>query len=345
MNRATCILLPGLLAASLVAVEPAVGQDARFDARLDVNRVLLTARVLDRHNHPILGLGPRDFRVEVDGEAATVESVEWVPGSAAYPGGLPPTEAAAAGVPPALPGRLVVFFFQNDFGFSRARLVGLMRMAPRARRFLDTLSERDLVAILSFDSHLKLQVDFTADRTTLADAIEPRALLREPGRLEPGVHPSLATWFDHEAALRAATPERALLVTARALRELPGAKTLVLFGWGLGHFSASGVRMDRDYEPARRELLAAGVTVFSMDVTDADFHSLEVGLVQVAEDTGGFYAKTHLFPDLAMARLDEAMQGHYELVFERPEPRRGPGVLEVTLVGLRGKVLTRSALD
>ncbi len=345
MRLASPILLPGLLAASLVAVGPAAGQDARFDAHLDVNRVLLTARALDRHGHPILGLEPANFRIEVDGKVATVESVEWVAGSAAYPDGPSPAEAAAAGVPPALPGRLVVFFFQNDFGFSRARLVGLMRMAPRARRFLETLSDRDLVTVLSFDSHLKLQLDFTADRATLEDAIDPRALLREPGRLEPGTHPSLATWFDRAAALRAATPERALLVTARALRKLPGTKTLVLFGWGLGHFSPSGVRMDRDYEPARRELLAAGVTVFSMDVTDADYHSLEVGLEQVAADTGGFYAKTHLFPEIAMARLDEAMQGHYELVFERPSPRRGPGALEVTLVGVRGRVLTRSALE
>ena len=44
-------------------------------------------------------------------------------------------------------------------------------------------------------------------------------------------------------------------------------------------------------------------------------------------------------------RLDEAMQGHYELVFERPLPRHGPGSLEVTLVGLRGTVLTRSSLE
>ena len=62
-------------------------------------------------------------------------------------------------------------------------------------------------------------------------------------------------------------------------------------------------------------------------MTDADYHTLEVGLEQVAADTGGFYAKTHLFPAQAMARLEGAMAGHYVLAFERAaEPARGaPG--------------------
>ena len=345
MSRIPRLALLAFLTASLGAVDAANGQEGRFGSRLVVIRVVLTTRAVDRHGQTILGLQPADFRVAVDGEAVPVESVEWVPGGTVPEEVVPRSAAGAVGERPAPAGRLVVLFFQNDFGLSRERLVGLMRMAPRARRFVDSLTARDLVAVLSFDSHLKLHLDFTADRARLDATIAPRALLGRPAAIEAGPSPSLAAGFDRAAALRAATPERALLVTARALRGLPGPKSLVLLGWGLGHLSPSGtVHEDRDYEPARRELLAAGVTVFSLDVTDADYHSLEVGLEQVALDTGGFYAKTNLFPDLAMARLDGALQGHYVLVFERPATR-GPGVVEVSLVGVRGTVLTRSALD
>ena len=58
-------------------------------------------------------------------------------------------------------------------------------------------------------------------------------------------------------------------------------------------------------------------------MTDADYHTLEVGLEQVAADTGGFYAKTHLFPAQAMTRLEGAMAGHYVLAFEKPPSGAG----------------------
>ena len=56
-----------------------------------------------------------------------------------------------------------------------------------------------------------------------------------------------------------------------------------------------------------------GTTVFSLDVTNADSHSLEVGLERVAEDTGRFYAKTHQFLPGIMRRLRLALSGHYVL--------------------------------
>jgi hypothetical protein len=41
---------------------------------------------------------------------------------------------------------------------------------------------------------------------------------------------------------------------------------------------------------------------FSLDVTDADYHSLEAGLQLMAEQTGGF-ARTHIFPTLPCGNL------------------------------------------
>ena len=66
-----------------------------------------------------------------------------------------------------------------------------------------------------------------------------------------------------------------------------------------------------------------------------------------AEDTGGFYARTHLFPALAMARLAGALSGHYVLFVEVTTPtRRQVHDLEVDLMGVDGRVLAkRSYID
>ena len=82
--------------------------------------------------------------------------------------------------------------------------------------------------------------------------------------------------------------------------------------------------------------------VFSLDVTDADYHSLEVGLQRVAEDTGGIYLRTRLNPAGSLTRLKGALAGYYVLTFERPPGRRGAHRVGVRLVGRKGTVLAKS---
>jgi hypothetical protein len=99
--------------------------------------------------------------------------------------------------------------------------------------------------------------------------------------------------------------------------------------------------MEPSYDKARDALLAARVTVFAIDVTQADYHSLQEGLETVAEDTGGFYASSFLFPGVAMQHLERALTGHYVLVVENPLKRPGRHRLDVDLVGRRGQVFAR----
>jgi hypothetical protein len=238
-------------------------------------------------------------------------------------------------------GRLIVMLFQKDFDPSR--LTGLLRMQSKAVKFLETLGPEDRVAVLTFDYHLKLWQDFTGDRERLRRVIKQSLFF---GKFPSGQSvdpPSLAESFDFDAAKRASEPESALLLIARALQPLRGPKSLVFFGWGMGRLSGDHVFLHSDYGPARQALLDAHVTVFTLDVTDADYHTLEVGLEQVAADTGGFYAKTHLFPTLAMARLEGALAGHYLLVFEKPGYKRGPHRVEVRLQGIKGDVLAKNS--
>ena len=141
---------------------------------------------------------------------------------------------------------------------------------------------------------------------------------------------------------RRRSPEQALLALGRALLPIPGAKTVLLFGWGLGQLWAAPCVPDHAYDAARDALERASAAVFCLDVTEAAWHSLEVGLQQVAEDTGGQYFKVHENAGAALARVAAALAGHYVLTFERPAGRRGEHRLRLALARRRGTVLTRT---
>jgi VWFA-related protein len=321
----------------------AAGQDIRFRDRVDVESVVVDARVVDGAGRPILGLTPSDFRLKVDGRAVPVQSVSWVDDSAP-PDPEATVAAGQAGVPLPPRGRLIVFFFQKDLESSR--VMGFLQMLRRARTMLDGLGEQDRVAVVSFDSHLKVWTDFTTDRERLRHVLDRSILFERVPLLAPGDAPSLVEHLEPGAGRRAAAPETALLQLGEALKELPGAKSLVLFGWGMGRWSPGvGVFLESDYGPARRALVEGRVTVFALDVTSADYHTLEVGLEQVAEDTGGFYAKTHLFPGQALARLEHALAGHYVLTFTKPDLPRGEHAIDLDLVRRKGSVLARPSYE
>ncbi len=99
--------------------------------------------------------------------------------------------------------------------------------------------------------------------------------------------------------------------------------------------------MDAHYDRAREALDRARAAVYCLDVTEASWHSLEVGLRQVAEDTGGEYFKVHENAGAALSRVAAALSGHYLLTFEPPEGSRGEHRVRLALAGRRGTVLTR----
>jgi VWFA-related protein len=308
---------------------------------VSVERVFVDARVLHR-GQAIRDLRPEHFRVRIDGDPAELVSATWISAEGAralaFADRRDDTEPSAVPVQ----GRLLVFFFQKDLHASR--IVGLMRLLEEARRMVEGLGPDDLVAVLSFDTHLKLRCDFTADRQTLQRVLEHDVLFEDRARyVEPAPDPSIAYHLSLEDSRRAASAETALRLIGEALREVEGSKTLVFFGYGLGQLSGPRVALHVDYDHARRALLEAGVAVFSLDVTDADFHSLEVGLQDVAAQTGGFYARTHVFSRQIMSRLEEALEGHYVLEVVRPGGPRGRHELDVDLVGVDGWVLARKA--
>src|SRR5262249_18129285 len=206
--------------------------------------------------NPIPDLSLENFKVRVDGKPIALESAEWIPADKPEAVLLEGTDAGASAsaessdseIPP---GRLLVFFFQTDH--TPIRLVGLVRMGIPAHHFLDTLLPTDRVAVLSFDSHLKLRQDFTNDHDKIGAAIDASLKTGVPPAPDPDSAPSLAREFDFRAARKAVTPEKALAIISHAARPIAGAKSLIFFGWGLqiigGAYGANPQDI-RDYQEA-----------------------------------------------------------------------------------------------
>jgi VWFA-related protein len=313
----------------------------RFGERVDVARIIVDTRVLDDRGHSVPGLTADDFKVNIDGRTTRVETATWIGARDTDLDAAPleSTPLSGAGVPIG-PGRLVVFLFQKDL--EPSRIVGLMRMLLKSRTFVETLAPNDRVAILSFDSHLKIWTDFTNDRERLHRVLAHGLLFERPPAVQAASAPSLVERLDPDRGRRTYDIERALELIGEALEPLPGSKSLVLIGYGFGRFSSGGVTMENGYGPARQALVASRTAVFSLDVTDADYHSLEHGLQLVSEQTGGFYARTHIFPDLAMQRLAGAIAGYYVLYVEKPESQRATHDIEVELTRRKGHVFASS---
>jgi VWFA-related protein len=332
LGRAAALGL--LLAAASAGQEP---EPPHVLPRVETSRVVLEARVTDAHGRPLPGLGAGDFRLEVDGRPTPLESAVWVAEAPNVPRALPPPGAPRVA---ASPGRLVVLLFQKDSEGSRLR--GLLQAVRQAKDLIAPFSPLDRVAVLTYDSQLRLHLDFTPDFEAVRRVLDESVLRRWPKPIPPGDPPSLAAQLDREEARRAATPEQALLALGRALGRIPGAKTVLFFGWGLGRLSGGTFVTDFSYGEARAALDEAHAAVFCLDVTDASWHSLEVGLRQVAEDTGGDYYKVYENDGAALSRVAAALAGHYVLAFERPEGHRGEHRIHLALAGRRGTVLTRT---
>jgi VWFA-related protein len=331
-----------------------------FTDEITVALSTVVVRAVDTWGRPILGLQPKDFRVRAGRREIPVVAVDWIaagepspavqppasapaPSPAVPPASSPGAPAPGAPAPPPAAGRLVVVFVQADLDPSR--ISGQLRLRPFTRDLLASLLPDDRVAVVSFDSHLKLRQDFSRDRAATHAAIDRGMIYTAEGEVPAEGQVSLARGFDFPAARQAASTERALELTAQALAPLPGEKLMIFLGWGLGRFGSDGVHMPPAYYRAVRALGAARVPVFVLDVTSADGHSLEVGLEGVAAATGGMYLKTYRLPNLATDVLAKAISGYYVLTLDPGQLSGAAGQrVVIELRDRRGDILARPAV-
>ena len=330
-------------ATALVAQQP----PATHTERVEVTRILIDARVVDDRGQALPHLAPGDFRVRVGGKPARVESVQWVAGALASDAAL--SVAQQSPVRQSAPdGRLIVFLVQKSL--EHGRIGGLMRTLFESRPFLDSFTSRDRVAVVTFDSQLKIWLDFTGDIARVRQVLQDDILTHRTPPAVESLPPSLVAGLPPSRARRYASIDASLGGLAEALAPLPGAKVIVLVGHGIGRASfgrgltVATVGID-DYDRTRRALQDARATIFCLDVTEADYHTLEMGLQEVADDTGGYYERMFHFPALAFERLAATLAGHYVLFVERPALRRGSHGIDVDLTRRKGTVLARRSFE
>ena len=307
----------------------AFAQEMRTGEEITVERILIDARVTDYDGDPVIDLASDEFEVRVDGKRAQVLSSEWIPETAAARviAGLdeemtPASDGETVAAPPR--GRLFIFFVQTDFGRAGVRVGGHLKFLPYAEKIVEALEPEDRAAVFSFDSHLKFRLDFSSDKNEVKWALQQAVEIDDPPPPRIVANPSLSRRLDRSEMKKVTSSDAAFILIANALRQITGPKSMILLGWGLGHKVGPTVVMDHKYPIARRALEQSRVTVFSLDTTDADYHDLEFGLGRAAKDTGGFYAKTHVFPQIAIDRLERTLAGHYELEVRKPDGlRRG----------------------
>ena len=312
--------------------------------RVDVVRVIVDARVVDHTGRPILGLAPGDFDVRIDGQQVRVESAQWIGGEVPRSSRRPSTNVAGT-LEPVVRGQLIVFVVQKSL--QADRLLGLLRVLQESERLLAWLTPDDRVAVLSFDSHLKIWLDFTGDLDRVRRVLADEVMFGTPIPIEPGRGLSLVAGLSQEVGRATYAIEDALRLLGNALEPLPGSKSVVLIGHGFGQFTVTlgmvGAVLHKRYAEARAALHAARAAVFCLDVSDVDYHTFEHGLETVAVETGGFFARTHRFARRAIDRVANALVGHYVLLVEQPDVAPGSHRIEVKLVRRQGSVFARNS--
>jgi hypothetical protein len=237
-----------------------------------------------------------------------------------------------------------VFFVQADL--HPLRLSGHLRQRPYNEQLLASLDPADRIAVVAFDSHLKLWQDWTTDRQAVLTAI--RRAVRygdDPRPSAPAAEPtSLARHLDFAEAKKAASPERALELTARALAEIPGEKVILFQGWGMGRYGAFGFSLTGEFFRAAEAVRTAQASVHAIDITSADGHTLALGLSGIAAATDGLYFSNYEFPSRVPKALNGLIDGHYELTLDFTDLPDVNGILDIRLRARKGKVLFHPVL-
>jgi VWFA-related protein len=340
-RRAAAAALLTIAASATAAAQQA---PTPFAGVVDVTRIVTEVRVVDHDGFPVTGLTPGDFRVKVDGRPAEVESASWVPSTAGAASpkstGAAPDDAVVASAPGE--GRLIVVVVQTDLALRASRTIGLLKLAPQVRAFVASLGDSDRVALFTFGSHLELRSDFTDDHEAVAAMLAPTEVLEGALPAPDPTGPSLSSHLDRDEMRGAASMSRALELIGLALQPIEGTKSLVFVGFALGKMSAGPrVTVGDQYRRAMEALTAARTSVFALDICDADFHSLELGMRILSDDTGGFYIKTHIFPEIAVDKLARVISSYYELSIIPPDGTRDPYRIRIKVQRPRTEVHVR----
>jgi VWFA-related protein len=323
-----------------------------FEGRIDVNEVLLDVLVTDKKGNVIVGLTPQDFVVKEDGKPVDLTGLTFysdrrLVGSA--------REGVAVDKVPE--DRYFILFFDDQKDSATEAPELLSRQVEAGQRARDwVLKERqpaDWVAVVSYDTKLKVQQDFTRDGRALAEAVGAAMKGKDaegnwPSRIKEGEGPSLYAALPKGNELRdkTGTVYDAMRVLARAAGNIRGRKNLVMFTTGFGRVNNFNQYVpDPRYYPGMADALNDNnVAVYSIDLSPAGtIHPLSNSMSQISTDTGGQYYATFNSFSTPLKKIGEENSGYYLLSYrsEQPTGKSGFQDVKVTTTNPEFKVRAR----
>jgi VWFA-related protein len=327
-----------------------------FGSDVEVNEVLLDVLVTDRDGNVVVGLGPDDFVVEEDGETVPVTGVTFYSNSR-FVESAGDAQAKGIRVDRVPVDRYFILFFDDQRrGAPRAVQAERQQMeAGRdARQWVrDHLLPTDWVAVVSYDTRLKVHQDFTRDKSAVLAALEDAPLARNPkgnwpSRQEAGDDPSLTAYLPtgKELGKESRTIYDGLELVADAAGHVIGRKNLVLFSRGFGDVNRFGIYQPdpRYYPDMERALNDNNVAVYTVDLTPNEVeHTLSDALNQLAAETGGRYYENFISFETPLQRIAEENSGYYLLSYEsrRPAGKSGFQAVDVETTNRQFKVAAR----
>ena len=325
-------------------------QPEPFKANVDVNLVLLDAVVTDARGNQILGLGKDDFVVKENGVPQTIDSVDYFTTRKLINA---PEKGAPFAVERVHDERYLIIFFDKPFNPGMTDPTRIARY--ELGRYLDEhMHPEDRIAVVGHDVRLKVYCDFTNDRKTIQRALED-AMKYGRGLMSASDGPASGASILRNINLndmmnQTGTQYEALEVLGDAVRPIRARKDLVLFSAGIvaPDEEINGdmiVNTSRFFEPAVQSLNRANVTVYAINLLDANTNAPEYvhqNLGRLAHETNGDYYRFHASFTAPLKQIEKRTVGYYMISYHPQQPKRGYQPVQVSLKNPEFRVHARA---
>ena len=383
--------LRSLLAAALAAAlafpalpqQPATAQNQQFDSSQDPGFVLKTESDLvltnivvrdSKTGEPVRGLKQSDFTILENGKPQRISSFDFESVEMAKP----LDEATISGLAQSIRNhtqtsqereeelrnhRLIVFFFD----LTSMQPEDIDRAVESAHTFLETkMQPADLIALVSLDTSLKVDQDFTSDKKALEDKIDAYnntegSAFAQGANADSNQVEDASGYTPDESEYNDVNTDRelfALREISKSLEKITEKKSLLYFSGGI---SRDGIENQASIRAAINAAVRANLSIYSLDtrglqavnvVGDASVGSLrgtstysgaslsqnmnanydtQEVMASLSADTGGkaFLDSNDFAP--AFAQIQKDSSAYYVLGFQPANPTRDGRFRKLTI--------------
>src|SRR6266403_734886 len=268
------------------AAAPAMAQQTgQAESRIQVTSELVLVNVVahDKKGNLVRDLKKGDFTLFEDGkrqeistfdfenvdELATAGAAEATVSGAAEPGALLRSAKKAAPSLDARDRRLILLFFD----FSAMDPEQIERSVDAAKKFVDTkMQTADLIAVVSLATNMRVDLDFTDDRTKLLAALtaynsgQGQGFENGSTGSAEGAAETSGAFSADDTDFNTFSADRKLLALQslmQALGKLPQKKSLIYFSNGI---TQTGADNQSALRAATAAAVKANVSIYSMDI-------------------------------------------------------------------------------